>query len=265
MCTIRPCISISVLIIFCENSGLLKQRTPQFPAYTKLKNCLLVSIVFALAMDASKAQCFHKLQFFRFFVSCKKLFKTNVKLCWNKWRLNLRLLIVTFSEILAVRLVFFSLFFVSSWKCRLFLTLTPAMKISILVFFFYSVWLYIVFFCWQFFWSWLVGDPIKIFQSIYLFFNSVFSLQDFTHSRFHVPSKWFAALPRLLIKKCDFSRIQLSLFILSMIFPRFNSIKIVRLKGCNEVYTIRLKIVGLYFFSELNFFQPYCVNFIPAF
>ena len=52
--------------------------------------------MFVLAMDASKAQCFDKLQFFRLFVSCKKFFKTNVKLCWNKLRLILGIFIVTF-------------------------------------------------------------------------------------------------------------------------------------------------------------------------
>ena len=64
LCTIRPCMSISVLIFFCENSGRFKQRTPKFPVYTKLKGCLPVFIMFALAIDASKAQCFDKLHFF---------------------------------------------------------------------------------------------------------------------------------------------------------------------------------------------------------
>ena len=55
--------------------------------------------MFALAMYASNAHCFAKLNFIRLSVSCKKkLFKANVELCWNKWRLNLRPLIVTFSE-----------------------------------------------------------------------------------------------------------------------------------------------------------------------
>ena len=110
--------------------------------------------------------------------------------------------------------------------------------------------------------DWLLTQ-LKTFTHFFIFFSSVFSFQEFTHSQFHVPCKCFAARPRLLIKKCDFSRIQLSLYMFSMIFHSFNSIKIVRLKGCNEIYTIGSKSVGLYFL-ELIFFQTYCVNFIPV-
>ena len=57
--------------------------------------------MFALAMYASNAHCFAKLiKNFWLSVSSKKTvqskFKANVELCWNKWRLNLKVFIVTF-------------------------------------------------------------------------------------------------------------------------------------------------------------------------